>query len=192
MGPGFVIIIWLIIAAFVGTIWLAFLILFLVGVFRKSRDLMWIGGLPVTLITIAALGIACLVGFGILRAMNPRYVYRDAFHQSPSPDVRHLRSKVWSFADEANVFMRFEASPETFRRIVPRDMEKVSYADYKKKMPGNNIKPPTWWSPPTETTSEIYIRVPEWGHGERFASEDTLITYDSSNNTVMYFYLGID
>jgi hypothetical protein len=192
VGPGFVIIIWLIIAAFVGSIWLACLVAFIIGKLRKSRLLMWLGGIPLVLITVLVVGVVGLVGFGIMRATNPRYVYQDTFHEKPSSDVRHLKSRVWSFADEADVFMRFEASVATFHRILPPNMEKVSYADYKKRMPGNNLEPPPWWSPPTEATSGIYIRVPKWGHGERFASESTLISYDMANNTVMYFYLGID
>ena len=192
MGPGCVIVVWLAVAAVVGNIWLACLLIFLFGRRRKSRLLVWLGGIPLIGITGIALLAGGVVGFAMIRSTNPRYVYRDTFHEPPSSDVRHIRSKVWSFADEGEVFMRFEASPETFRRIVPEKMEKVSYPDYKKKMPGNNLKPPAWWSPPTEQTSEIYIAVPDFGHGERFASETKLLTYDATTETVLYFYLGID
>jgi hypothetical protein len=71
-------------------------------------------------------------------------------------------------------------------------MQKVSYSDYKRKMPGNNLDPPSWWQPPTASTSEIYLRVPEYGHGDHFASETTLMSYDAPTKTALYFYLGID
>jgi hypothetical protein len=154
--------------------------------------LIWLGGVPLIAITGIALLVGGIVGFVMIRSTNPRYVYRDAFHEPPSPDVRHIRSKVWAFADEGEAFMRFEASPETFRRIVPKEMQKVSYPEYRKKMPSNNLKPPAWWLPPTEQTSEIYIAVPDYGNGRRFASETTLLTYDAPTQTAMYFYLGID
>jgi len=133
-----------------------------------------------------------LVAFGLLRSTNPRYVYHDTFHEKPSVDVQHLRSRVWSFADTSDVFIRFEASPETLHRVLPKAMQRVSYADYKRRMPGNNLDPPAWWRPPNSTTSEIYLRVPESGHGDHFAFEKTLMTYDASTKTAQYFYLGID
>jgi hypothetical protein len=144
VGPGCVIVIWLAVAAVVETIWLVGLLTFLFGRRRKSRLLIWLGGIPLVVITCIALLVGGLFGFVMIRSMNPRYVYRDTFHEPASPDVHHIRSKVWSFADEAEVFIRFEARPETFRRIVPEKMEKVSYSDYKKKMPGSNLKPPAW------------------------------------------------
>lgn len=172
--------------------WLGCFLAFLFGKRRKSRLIMWLSGIP--LVTISALGVAVigLVAFGALRSMNPRYVYQDTFHEKPSADVQHLRSHVWSFADEGEVFIRFEASPETVRRILPKAMQRVSYADYKKKMPGNNLHPPSWWQPPTATTSEIYLRTPDYGHGDHFASETTLMTYDAPRKTALYFSLGID
>ncbi len=192
LGAGCVIVIWFVAAVVLGSIWLGCLLIFLFGRSRKSRLLAWLGGVPLVAITLAGIAIAGVVGFGIVRSMSPRYVYRDTFHESPTADVRHLRSKVWSFADEGHVFMRFEVSPETFRRIMPDDLQKVSYAEYRKRMPSSNIQPPSWWSPPTETTSDIYIGFPEFGLGKRFASETTLLTYDASSQTAMYFYLGID
>ena len=88
--------------------------------------------------------------------------------------------------------MRFEANPETFHRILPKKMEKISYSDYKEKVHVLDLDPPSWWSPPTEATSEIYFRSPGFREGPRFASETTLMTHDAANRTVTYFYLGID
>lgn len=88
--------------------------------------------------------------------------------------------------------MRFEASAETFHRILPKEMEKVTFADYRKRMPGNSLSAPRWWAAPRDDTGEIYLRVPDWGTGHRFASESELMTYDPGSKTAMYFYLGID
>src|ERR1041384_2367337 len=79
-----------------------------------SQVLTWLSGIPLVVITLIGVRLAALVGFGVLRSMNPRSVFRDTFHQAPSHDIRHLKSKVWSFADSRSVFMRFETNPETF------------------------------------------------------------------------------
>ena len=150
---------------------------------------MWLSGVP--LLTIPAIGIAIvgLVAFGLLRSTNPRYVYQDTFHEKPSADVRHLRSRVWSFADEGDVFLRFEASPETVHRILPKAMRRVSYPEYKQKMPVNNINTPSWWQHPTATPSEIYITVHYFRHAYHFASASTLMTYVAATNRAPDLYI---
>jgi hypothetical protein len=153
---------------------------------------MWLGGLPLVAISAMIVGVVGLVVFSIVRSTIPGYVYQDTFHEKPSADVQHLRSQVWSFADESHQYIRFEANPETFHRIVPKAMEKVSYAEYKEQMSDGHLDPPSWWQPPSATTSEIYLRRPGYGQGDHFASETMLMTYDVSTKTAHYFCLGID
>ena len=192
MGPGFVILIWLFIAGVFGSFWIAALVIFLIGRRKRSRLMMWSGGIPVVCLTTMALGIAGLFGYGIIRVTNPRYVYKDSFGEPPSTDVSRIRSKVYSFADEAHVFLTFKATPETVHRIVPKTLRRVSYGEYGRKMPGNNLVPPSWWKAPNESTSEIYLLATDFGEGKRFATETILVSYDNETKTVMYFYLGID
>jgi hypothetical protein len=90
------------------------------------------------------------------------------------------------------VFLPFKAAPETMHRIVPKELKKVSYKDYNREMPGNSLVPPSWWKPPNESTSEIYLLATDFGAGRHFATETTLMTYDAETKTVMYFFLGID
>lgn len=154
---------------------------------------MWLGGVPLLAISALGLALAGLVGFEVLRSTIPRYVYQDTFHEKPSADVEHLQSRVWSFADEGEVFLRFQAGPETVHRVVPRMMQRVSYPDYCRRMPPRHIKPPAWWQPPTEATSEIYLSLPERGReGDQFGFETRLMTYNVATKTAMYFSLGID
>jgi len=192
MGPGFVILFWLLIAGVFGIFWMAGLVIFLIGKSKRSRLMMWLGGIPVASLTMIALAIAGLIGFGIIRATNPRYVYKDAFGERPSADVTTIRSKVYSFADEAHVFLTFRAAPETIHRIVPKYLKKVRYDEYCREMSGNNLTPPPWWKPPDQSTNEIYLLSTDFGQGKRFATETTVMTYDHQTKTAMYFYLGID
>lgn len=151
-----------------------------------------IAAVPVVIMPVVFGAFASLVIFGAVRGTIPRYVYQDAFGERPSADVRHLWSRNWHFADEGHVFMRFEATGETFHRIASKRMQKVSFKEFEAKVPDNHISPPRWWVRPTESTGEIYLRAPEWGHGLQFASESEFMTYDPATNTVMYFFLGID
>ena len=179
-------------AAVLGVVWLAFLLGFIAARRKKWRAFSWLIAVPVALMPLGAIGLAGLVGFGMIRGSIPRYVYEDTFREPPSADVRNIKSKSWGFADSAYVFLRFEASPETFRRIVPQEMQKVTFAEYQKRMASSNASAPEWWAPPTESTAEIFLRAPDWGSGRRFASEREVMTYDPLTQTAMYFFLGID
>jgi hypothetical protein len=192
VGPLFVILIWLFLVSVFAVFWIGAFVLFLFGRRRNSRVATWIGGILLVCITIPAVVVVGFVANGFMRRSNPKLLYADTFHERPSADVIHLRSESSSFADSSHTFMRFEASPETFHRIVPKHMKKITYSDYRKEMPGNNLNPPSWWAPPTENTSEIYLSTPEWGSGSHFASESELLSYDAGSKTVMYFFLGID
>jgi hypothetical protein len=185
-------VVWGCAAVVLGVVWLASILGFIAARRRKWRAVSWVMAVPVALMPLVGLGLVGLIGFAMIRGSIPRYVYEDTFRQPPSADVRNIKSKNWGFADSAHVFMRFETSPDTFRRIVPEEMQKVTFAEYQRRMPGSNVSAPEWWAPPTERTSEIFLRVPEWGSGRRFASESELLTYDPSTQTVMYSFLGID
>jgi len=150
---------------------------------EKWRFITWLAGIPLASISLLGAAVLALVAFEVVRATIPRCVYEDTFHERPSTDVRHIKSKTWSFADEAHVFMSFEASPETFHRILPSEMERVTFTEYRDRMPRNNLVTPPWWVAPQDDTREIYLRV---------AREDELMTYDPSAKSVMYFYLRID
>src|SRR5207237_1520401 len=104
--------------------------------------MLWLGGIPVVCLTMIALAIAGFVGYGVIRVTNPRYVYKNAFGEPPSSDVSSIQSKVYSFADEGYVFLTCKAGPETAHRIVPKNLKRVSYAEYGREMSGNNLIPP--------------------------------------------------
>ena len=192
MGPLFVILIWLFLAGVFSIFWIGAFLLFIFGRRRKSRIATWLGGILLICVTLPAIALVGLVANSITRRSTPKLLYAYTFDERPSSDVAHLRTESSSFADSEHTFIRFEANPDTFHRIVPKHMKKVSYSDYQKEIPGNNLDAPSWWSPPTKDTSEIYLFVPDWGSGRRFASESELLTYDVATKTVMYFFLGLD
>lgn len=192
MGAGCVIVLWAILASLLATIWLACFAAFAGARWKKWKVASWIAAVPVVLLPLLVAVFAGFVVFGVVRASIPRYVYADTFNEAPTPDVRNIQSDTWSFADSAHVFLRFEASGETFERILPEDMTKVSFVEFQNRGYADTVERPSWWADPTAETDEIFIRSSGWGSGRRFAGETALLTYDRETRTVMYFFLGID
>lgn len=192
MGAGCVIVLWAIVAGILATIWLFCFAAFVAARWKKWKVASWIAAVPVILLPVLVAVFAGLVVFGVMRSSIPRYVYADTFNEAPTPDVRNIQSDTWAFADSAHVFLRFEANRETFDRIVPEDMTKVSFREYQSRNYADNLQRPGWWSDPTADTDEIFIGNPGWGSGRQFAGETALLTYDKETGTVMYFFLGID
>lgn len=193
MGPGFVILFWLIVAGVLGVIWLISLVIFLVGWWKKSRVLSWVGGVPLCGLTLIATLVASLVLIGFVRSSNPKSVYEDTFHEAPTPDVVGIQSDTWSFADSGHAYLRFQAGHQTFQRIRPKDLPRITYEQYRERMPvllGDSQ--PSWWIPPTESTTEIYLLEATSGQGKSFSSETTMMSYDTNTSTAFYYFLGID
>lgn len=122
MGPAFVILIWLFLAALFGLFWLCSLALVLIGWKRKIRWLKWLGAVPLTVLSICGVLATAAAVIGIVRASTPRLVFADTFGTKPGPDIKDLKSKVWSFADSAVVHVQFRAPAETFHRLMPQDL----------------------------------------------------------------------
>jgi len=193
MGPGFVILFWLILAGIFGVIWVGSLVLFLVGRWKRKAWLKWLGLIPLVGLTLFAFIAGSVLAVGIVHATTPKYVFFDTFGEKPTADITNIKSKVWSFADEADVHLQFQASPATFNHLLPKDLKQVTLEEYKTKMPDiGGHEWPAWWRPVDESDSEIYLLNTEFGKGKKFATETTLITYDAKSKVVQYFYMGID
>jgi hypothetical protein len=192
MGPGIVILIWGVIAGVGALVWFGGLVLFIIGRKRKSRLLQWIGGAPFVTLSIVCVIATSMFSYFLVRAWVPRYVYEDTFHQKPRNDVKDIKSSTWSFADSADVCLKFKTTYKTFNEILPKNLARVSYDEYTKKMPLTDESLPTWWNEPNDRTTEIYILSTDFGKGKMFATETTMMTYDSETQTAEYFYLGID
>jgi hypothetical protein len=187
MGPLFVIIFWLIFVSFFTILWIGSLILFLVGWRKKKRLLKWLGLAPLAGLTLFALLIAGVFAVVVVRMITPKYVFADSFGEKPNADVVNIRSKVWSFADEGDVYLQFQAPPETFHHLMQKRL-KGPVANSPYLIDGSDR--PNWWRSVDPANSEIYVwRNP--GEG-RFASETILMTYEPRDRIVQYHYVGID
>jgi len=192
MGPGFVIFFWLIVAAILGAIWLGTLVLFVVAWKKRWRILKWLAGIALSGGVVVALAAGVLVTYGLVRASIPRYVFADVFHAKPTESVQDIRTKVFWFADTGSIYLRFQTDIDTFRRLVPKDLHKVTRQEFEEKRWQESNGYPSWWQSTFSSSDEIYFQASEIGHGKKFASETTWMAYDSKHQIAYYRFLGID
>ncbi len=192
MGPGFVILIWLIIAAILGTIWLGTLVLFIVAWRKRWKVLKWLSGIAVVGGVVVALAAGSLLAYGLVRNSVPRYVFTDVFHTKPTENIRDIRSKVYWFADTGSIYLCFQTDIATFRKLIPKALPKVTKAEFEERGWHESGEHPSWWQPNTSDSDEIYFQATEFGKGKTFATETTWMVYDSQRQLGYYRFLGID
>lgn len=192
MGPGIVIIFWMIIAAIFGGIWLFCLVLYILGRRYRKPIIKWMGLIPLATMTILAVTVGSLIAYRIIRSSIPRYVYADTFHEKPTSDVFQIKSEVFGFADSSHTFIQFKASQGTFEKICPDRLKPMTYSEYKDKLPMTNLENPRWWIETPANGTQIRMFHTKWGEGRQFAAETEYMTFDASSQTVQYFYHGID
>lgn len=192
MGPGIVLFIWILIATILGAVCLAVLILFLIARKKKWKILKWLSGGVVAGILILGIFAVVIVTYGLVRSSIPKYVFIDVFHNPPGDNIRALKSKVFSFADTRSIYLRFETDPATFRKLVPKDLPKVTREEFEARQWHESVQHPPWWQPSFASSDEIYFESRDFGKGKEFASEMTLMTYDSQRQIAYYRFLGID
>lgn len=192
MGPLFVLILWLVIAAILGAIWMVAFVLFIT--FRKDglKIGTWLSGSVVVALPSIGLLLVYVTVYDVVRASIPACVFKDTFQSAPGDSVRNIDSKVWKFADAGSVYIRFETDIDTFRRLVPEGLPKATKEEFEQKRMGGNSVPPTWWKPPFAAGDEIYLCNTGFGHGKVFASESTIFTYDAQHHVAYYHFIGID
>lgn len=191
MGGGFVLLFWMILLGAFCAAWMATFGVYCLGRDKGSKALQLLGGVPLIVLTLIGIGVVGFVAYVWIRSSTPSFVYESCFHEPPTDDVTNLRSSYWSFADSKQVFLTFQAKPETFRRILPQNLRRMEFSDYRERMPLTGHQTPSWWRSPTET-SEIYFADSTKGLSGTFYEETTLVTFEATTGTVMYFFVGID
>ncbi len=192
MGAGFVIMFWLIIAAILGTIWLCTLVLFIVAWKKRWKVLKWLSGTAVVGGVVIALAAGGLLAYKLVRASIPSYVFTDVFYTKPTESVRDIKSKVFWFADTGSIYLRFHTDIDTFRRLVPKDLKRVTKQEFEEKKWQEGNKHPSWWQSTFSSSDEIYLQESEPGNGKTFANETTWMAYDSQRQIGYYRFLGLD
>lgn len=169
MGPGIVLLFWLVIAGVVAVVWAGTLVLFFVARKKQWKLIKWIAAFAVGSITILGLIAGGIMSYGVVRISTPRYVFEDTFKTKPPSGVSDIKSKTWWFADEGSIYLCFSAERETFAKLIPAGLPKLTREEFQKKGWGEAAQSVSWWTPVTSDTSDIYFLSTEFGKGKEFA-----------------------
>lgn len=194
MGPGFVIIIWVLLLAAVCAAWLVALLLLVLGWKKKWPWLKWPAAVPVVLLPLGVALAACLFVYGIIRASIPSCVFKDHLNSVIPADVSALRSQIFWFADTGHTRLKFECSETTFEKLVPEDLRDHRASSEDLRSSYNSTAAPRWWRNPA-SFDIIYHRAESTFDGGKprvFASEATTFCYDRGTREAQFEFLGID
>jgi len=198
MGPGFVILVWLILAGIYGALVLVFLGLWLYGKKKNWRWLKWLAGIPAMGMTLAAVSGVSLLIYGVIDGCHPSSVFRNTFGTAPSAQISELKSDLYWFADTGSVYLRFKTIPEEFQRLIPEGLAKATQKEISDLSLFYQDGSPSWWNCQVNAHWIYYLRE-DHRHGSKdgpskkgFYSETEIFAYDPETQTAYYHFSGID
>ena len=171
-------------------------VLSIVGWRKRVAWLKWGAGL--TALGMAVLGCLAvgLLGYGIYWSSRPANVFQETFGESPSAAVSDVQSRLYWFADNGEVRLRFHTTSEEFDRLVPPDLMAIPADLLRKKVGYSSGSQPEWWSFQFEPSWRYHWR--EHTHEARalgkkgFYWELEIYAYDPATKTAYYRFSGID
>lgn len=173
--------------------WLAALAMFLVGWFKPSRPLRWIGGVPLVGIPVLGLVFAGLLVWAAAYSQSPVCAYESVFHEAPTAAVSDLHGDLSGWGDSCRTRLVFHADRATFDRLLPKDLTRTSLHDAQ-RMHWVNASDPAWWREP-DASWEIHFRQSDPEHGQPgkvLASETEMMAFNPATGTVVYAFDGVD
>lgn len=192
MGPGIVIIFWLIIAGIFGSFWIGALLLFLFSKKKNWPIIKWLSGFAVVGGIIIGIAMTSLLTYGFVRASVPKYVFADVFYSKPTNDIQDIKSKVYWFADTGSIYLSFSTDISTFRKLVPKHLPKSTKKEFENHGMVGSSAHPDWWLSTVSDSDEIYFTPPRNGDGENFTYESEWMVYNFQRKMGYYQFLGID
>lgn len=160
---------------------------------RRLRVLQWISALVFCgLSTVVVTGTA-MYAISKWRGSQPRYVFEDAFHQKPPPNVTLLHGRSGGFIDSAAITIAFRTDRATFDRLRPTSLSPVSPEQYRSF---GQHRPP-WWREPGPGTEIWMADAPQPNNPtpraetRGFATEWTFMTWDA-DGLGQFEWVGID
>jgi hypothetical protein len=202
MGPAFVILFWLLIAGIYVVIFLALAGLCLVSSKKKWRIFKWLTGALASAMIVVAIIVVTLLAWGIIRASNPTYLFKDTFLVAPPASVSEIKSSCYWFADTGSIYLRFKTSEDDFKKLIPAHLQKKSLEDFKNNIPvelDGNL--PLWWDFSQEAGWVYYSRTYRINEnnlkniqpGEKgFFNETEYYAFNPKTGIAYYHFIGID
>jgi hypothetical protein len=185
---------WVLIICVLAVLAIPFLILFIIGVRKRSRILKWIGGVPVTGFLVL---VVLLFGSFVISIVHPysdttngqtiRQSFVSNFDLQPGSDFVPLHQRIFGVADTGCMYIQFKASPVTFERIRAKKFETIQQSEFFSHTGGPNAPP--WWVQ-TNQAGGIYYKNADWKGP--FYGNEAHIFYQPESNLVYFCTEGSD
>jgi len=184
-----------VVAAIAGLIWLAALVVFIIGLVKPSRAMRWIGGVPLVGIPVLGLAFAGVMVWAVIYGASPACAYHGVFHEGPTAAISGLQGDTSGFGDCCETHLSFKTDRATFDRLRPKDLVKASIAEHRSLLEEfRNSSTAEGWRKPDETWDAYFRRSdPVNGKpGKVLSSETELMAYDPATGMVIYWFSGVD
>ncbi len=171
-----------------------FLLIIIIGMWRRSRRLIWLGAIPGGFfLGLAALALFILV-ISIVHpysettngaAIRKSFVYNFDFQ--PGTDFIPMNQKVVEVGDSGRMYLKFKVSAATFEQIRTNNFQPLNGWEFLSYTGGPNA--PAWWPQPNQSGGVFYHSDPWKGpfHGNR-----AYLSYQSESNIVYFCSVGSD
>ena len=125
---------------------------------------------------------------------KPTAVFKSALGKVPPASVTNIQGEAGGFADSASIYVQFQTDEVTFRSLVPKTLQPLSFGKW------NSVEGlfhvPKWWVPIRgDGTQLLFENHDPTNHkaGPRgFSSEATVMTWNPKTGLVQYGWSGID
>jgi hypothetical protein len=185
---------WLFVICVLGALSIPFIVLFIIGIRRRSRLLKWMGAIPAAgFLTVAGLVLFSLI-MGIVHpyadttnktTIRQSFVYNFDFQ--PGPDFVPLHQRIFGVEDTGRMYLQFKTAPVTFERIRAKKFETISQWEFFSYTGRPNAPP--WWIQ-TNQAGGVYYKNADWKGP--FHGNQAHIFYQPESNLVYFCTEGSD
>ena len=157
---------WLFAVCVLGVLSTPFIVIFIIGIRKRSRVMKWLGGIPAAgFLSLAGLVlIAVFIGMvhPFWETTSSKKIHESfvsTFNFQPGSDFVPLHQGVLGVNDAGRLYLQFQASPATFEKIQAMKFEPIKQWEFFEFTGGPNA--PTWWLP-TNQIGGVYYQNSEW------------------------------
>lgn len=195
MGAGFVILIWLVLAAIYAVGFLALVGFWFWARKHQKKWLQRMAGMLATGMAALALFVLAWVTYLILDFRNPRSVFKREFGTRPPESISEIQSSFWRFGDSETAYLRFKTTREAFDKLVPAGLQRRTADEMEREIPGESDEPPAWWVHKIGANWICYLQTSPGTSPQRskgFSNETEYFVFNPEMHIAYYHYIGID
>jgi hypothetical protein len=185
---------WVLVICVIAAISIPFIVLFIIGVHKRSRLIKWLGAVPAAGTLFLALCAFGLLFYGFMHPWSEttdeksiRQSFKSNFDFEPDADFVPMHQKIYCLADNGCMHLEFRASQATFDKIRGLGFQAVSMPKFLSATGGSNA--PDWWIKADGQTDDCFVNE-KWKGS--FSSNQAYLIYNPTSGVVYFFSEGID